>query len=125
MTQPTPARTRRCPDCDGQATAAIDTGTRHADGTRATLRVNCPACHGTGTHPCPSARVSSRWGGDRHGPPNWRDGKHFDHTCDKPCVCCGKPTPAALRPRQARPQGAAPKRGSTPAPRHQHGQEES
>ena len=24
---------------------------------------------------------------------NWRDAKHFDHTCDKPCVLCGTPTP--------------------------------
>ncbi|MER5549467.1 hypothetical protein ABT072_45485 [Streptomyces sp. NPDC002589] len=44
-----------CRDCNGFATAAIDTGTRHADGTRATLRVNCPACKGTGhTLPAPT-----------------------------------------------------------------------
>ena len=49
MTQPTPARVRHCPDCDGFAVAAIDTGTRHLDGTRATLRITCPACQGTGT----------------------------------------------------------------------------
>ncbi|MFA0841893.1 hypothetical protein [Streptomyces rochei] len=41
--------TRVCRDCDGFATAAITTGTRHTDGTRATLRVTCPACKGTGT----------------------------------------------------------------------------
>jgi len=37
-----------CRDCDGFATAAITTGTRHTDGTRATLTVTCPACKGTG-----------------------------------------------------------------------------
>ncbi|WFB89005.1 MULTISPECIES: hypothetical protein [Streptomyces] len=41
--------TRVCRDCDGFATAAITTGTRHADGTRATLRVTCSTCKGTGT----------------------------------------------------------------------------
>ncbi len=41
--------TRVCRDCDGFATAAITTGTRHTDGTRATLRVTCPTCQGTGT----------------------------------------------------------------------------
>ncbi|MEU1084358.1 hypothetical protein ABZ368_29735 [Streptomyces sp. NPDC005908] len=40
--------TRLCRDCDGFAAAAITTGTRHHDGTRATLRVTCPTCHGTG-----------------------------------------------------------------------------
>ncbi|GGO56713.1 hypothetical protein GCM10012287_50920 [Streptomyces daqingensis] len=49
MTQPTPARVRRCPDCDGFPVVAIDTGTRHADGTRATLRITCTGCDGTGT----------------------------------------------------------------------------
>ncbi|MEU6365306.1 hypothetical protein ABZ876_06075 [Streptomyces sp. NPDC046931] len=38
-----------CRDCDGFAIATITTGTRHRDGTRATLRVTCPACKGTGT----------------------------------------------------------------------------
>ncbi|MEU0586253.1 hypothetical protein [Streptomyces sp. NPDC006132] len=37
-----------CRDCDGFATVAITTGSRHADGTRATLRVDCPTCQGTG-----------------------------------------------------------------------------
>ncbi|WP_217243284.1 hypothetical protein [Streptomyces sp. AC555_RSS877] len=37
-----------CRDCDGFATAAITTGTRHQDGTRDTLRVTCPTCKGTG-----------------------------------------------------------------------------
>ncbi|MFE1921790.1 hypothetical protein ACFW91_04385 [Streptomyces asoensis] len=38
-----------CRDCDGFATAVITTGTRHTDGTRATLRVTCPTCKGTGS----------------------------------------------------------------------------
>ncbi|MDX3237083.1 hypothetical protein PV392_15655 [Streptomyces sp. ME03-5709C] len=37
-----------CRDCDGFPIVAITTGTRHPDGTRATLRVACPACNGTG-----------------------------------------------------------------------------
>ncbi|MEU7164268.1 hypothetical protein AB0A70_06435 [Streptomyces morookaense] len=32
---------------------------------------------------------------------DWRDPKHFDHSGDKPCVCCGKPTP--LRSDRGRP----------------------
>ncbi|MFJ9044474.1 hypothetical protein [Streptomyces sp. NPDC102347] len=40
--------TRVCRDCDGFATAAITTGTRHSDGSRVILRVTCPTCHGTG-----------------------------------------------------------------------------
>lgn len=40
--------TRVCRDCDGFATVAITTGTRHSDGSRATLRVACPSCKGTG-----------------------------------------------------------------------------
>jgi hypothetical protein len=39
---------RVCRDCDGFASAMVTTGTRHADGTRTTLRVTCPACKGTG-----------------------------------------------------------------------------
>ncbi|MEU1406940.1 hypothetical protein ABZ471_32135 [Streptomyces sp. NPDC005728] len=38
-----------CRDCDGFATAAITTGTRNGDGSRATLTVTCPACKGTGS----------------------------------------------------------------------------
>ncbi|MFJ8652139.1 hypothetical protein ACIRNU_07300 [Streptomyces rochei] len=41
---------RICRDCDGFPTVAITTGTRHTDGTRATLRVTCPTCKGTGTN---------------------------------------------------------------------------
>lgn len=46
--------TRVCRDCDGFATVAITTGTRHRDGSRATLRVACPACQGAG-HTVPAA----------------------------------------------------------------------
>jgi DnaJ-class molecular chaperone len=47
-----------CRDCDGFAAAAITTGTRHADDARATLRVVCPACKGTGhTHPAALVRA--------------------------------------------------------------------
>ncbi|MEU8742988.1 hypothetical protein AB0C39_04995 [Streptomyces parvulus] len=46
--------TRVCRDCDGFAAVAITTGTRHHDGTRATLRITCPACKGTG-HTVPAA----------------------------------------------------------------------
>lgn len=24
---------------------------------------------------------------------NWQHSEHFDHKADKPCVCCGRPTP--------------------------------
>ncbi|MXM68351.1 hypothetical protein GR925_34265 [Streptomyces sp. HUCO-GS316] len=47
-----PARAARiCPDCDGFPVVAITTGTRNQDGTRTTLPVVCPACHGTGHAP--------------------------------------------------------------------------
>lgn len=49
---------RICRACDGFAAVAITTGTRHRDGTRAVLRVTCPACHGTGhTHPAALVRA--------------------------------------------------------------------
>jgi DnaJ-class molecular chaperone len=48
MPQHAPAA-RICRDCDGFPTVAITTGTRNSDGTRATLRVTCPTCQGTGT----------------------------------------------------------------------------
>lgn len=38
-----------CRDCDGFATVAITTGTRHRDGSRVTVSFTCPACQGTGT----------------------------------------------------------------------------
>ncbi|MEU1176733.1 hypothetical protein ABZ464_03615 [Streptomyces sp. NPDC005820] len=51
-----------CRDCDGFATAAIATGTRHHDGTRVTLPVNCPTCKGTGsTRPAPAVARVGRW----------------------------------------------------------------
>lgn len=37
-----------CHKCDGFPVVAVTTGTRHRDGTRATTRVTCPACQGTG-----------------------------------------------------------------------------
>ncbi|MCX5169046.1 hypothetical protein OG616_13565 [Streptomyces antibioticus] len=40
--------TRACRDCDGFASAAITTGTRHRDGTRVLVHVDCPTCQGTG-----------------------------------------------------------------------------
>ncbi|MDX3073241.1 hypothetical protein [Streptomyces sp. MI02-7b] len=49
-----------CRDCDGFPVVAITTGTRLTDGSRATLRVACPSCHGTG-HTL-SARVLARVG---------------------------------------------------------------
>ncbi|MFD0213805.1 hypothetical protein ACFVH9_33145 [Streptomyces hirsutus] len=56
-----PQRTRTarvCRDCDGFPVVAITTGTRHTDGTRATLRVTCPTCNGTGhTHPAALVRT--------------------------------------------------------------------
>ncbi|MEV6651760.1 hypothetical protein [Streptomyces sp. NPDC051219] len=42
---------RICPTCDGFPVVAVTTGTRNPDGTRTTLPVVCPACHGTGTAP--------------------------------------------------------------------------
>ncbi|THA25778.1 hypothetical protein E4198_14685 [Streptomyces sp. RKND-216] len=47
----TARRMRHCRDCDGFPVVAIDTGQRHPDGTRRTLRATCPACNGTGTTP--------------------------------------------------------------------------
>ncbi|WOX23359.1 hypothetical protein [Streptomyces solicathayae] len=49
--------TRVCRACDGFAIAAITTGTRHRDGTRATLHVACPTCRGLG-HTAPAALAS-------------------------------------------------------------------
>ncbi|MFI1290661.1 hypothetical protein ACH4VM_19665 [Streptomyces sp. NPDC020792] len=49
--------TRVCRDCDGFASVAITTGTRHRDGTRATLHVTCPTCKGTG-HTTPAADLA-------------------------------------------------------------------
>ncbi|MFD4538480.1 hypothetical protein [Streptomyces bauhiniae] len=56
MPQPTPAP-RLCRDCDGHASAMVTTGTCHPDGTRTLLRVDCPACQGTG-HRTPAARLA-------------------------------------------------------------------
>ncbi|MEV5432316.1 hypothetical protein [Streptomyces sp. NPDC052701] len=54
---PQHARTPRvCRACDGFPVVAITTGTRHRDGTRATLHVTCPTCKGTG-HTAPASVV--------------------------------------------------------------------
>ncbi|MFD5283858.1 hypothetical protein [Streptomyces rubrogriseus] len=55
MPQPAPTA-RICRDCDGFPMVAITTGTRHADGSRAILRITCPTCKGTG-HAIPAALV--------------------------------------------------------------------
>ncbi|MFJ8586196.1 hypothetical protein ACIRD2_16295 [Streptomyces sp. NPDC093595] len=57
MAQHSPARTRVCPDCDGFPRVAISTGTRLPDGSRATFRVACRRCDGTG-HTTTSASVA-------------------------------------------------------------------
>ncbi|WP_031476702.1 hypothetical protein [Streptomyces bicolor] len=44
-------RVRICPNCDGFATAAVPAGTRHSDGSRVLLHVDCATCHGIGTVP--------------------------------------------------------------------------
>ncbi|MDH6434879.1 RNase P subunit RPR2 [Streptomyces sp. SAI-144] len=46
-----------CRDCDGFPVVAITTGTRNADGTRATLTVTCLACKGTGRRAAALVRV--------------------------------------------------------------------
>ncbi|MEU5321457.1 hypothetical protein AB0G67_32585 [Streptomyces sp. NPDC021056] len=54
MPGPNPATSttaRICPNCDGFATAAVPSGTRHHDGTRTLLHIDCGTCHGTGTIP--------------------------------------------------------------------------
>ena len=48
MPQHTHAQTRICLDCSGFAAVAIATGLRLTDGTRHTIPVTCPACHGLG-----------------------------------------------------------------------------
>ncbi|MFD5512798.1 hypothetical protein ACFWIB_34285 [Streptomyces sp. NPDC127051] len=48
MPQSTSTPPRICHACDGFATATITTGTRSTDGTRTTIRVNCPTCRGLG-----------------------------------------------------------------------------
>ncbi|MEU4094880.1 hypothetical protein [Streptomyces sp. NPDC026673] len=57
MTHSAPPAARICPACDGFASAAITTGTRLNDGSRATLRVACPGCRGTGHVPTPASAV--------------------------------------------------------------------
>ncbi|MFJ9343446.1 hypothetical protein ACIRP0_29765 [Streptomyces sp. NPDC101733] len=45
-----------CHACDGFATATITTGLQTDNGTRDTVRVNCPTCRGLG-HTVPAALV--------------------------------------------------------------------
>nr|WP_030553047.1 hypothetical protein [Streptomyces exfoliatus] len=54
MPQTTP---RVCRDCDGFATVTITTGLPAVDGTRDTVRVNCPTCRGLG-HTVPALRTA-------------------------------------------------------------------
>ncbi|KOU68030.1 hypothetical protein ADK57_15875 [Streptomyces sp. MMG1533] len=49
MTDRTRPPSRICPDCDGQASAAITLGGRDHQGHLRTIAAHCPACHGTGT----------------------------------------------------------------------------
>ncbi|MFF5128203.1 hypothetical protein ACFY41_14935 [Streptomyces syringium] len=51
MPQHTPAQTHRCADCGDFQTVAVTTGTRHRDGSRATVRVTCHTCSGSGVAP--------------------------------------------------------------------------
>ncbi|MFD9969726.1 hypothetical protein ACFWYA_16340 [Streptomyces sp. NPDC059011] len=51
MSQPTPARARVCPDCDGFPTVRVTLGGRDRHGHLRTITAHCPACHGTGTAP--------------------------------------------------------------------------
>ncbi|MFI1470612.1 hypothetical protein [Streptomyces wuyuanensis] len=49
MSQPTPARTRVCPDCDGFPAVKVTLGGRDRAGHLRTVTAHCTACHGTGT----------------------------------------------------------------------------
>ena len=48
MPQLNHAQTRICPNCSGFAAVAIATGVRLSDGSRDTIPVTCPTCHGMG-----------------------------------------------------------------------------
>ena len=48
MPQHTRTPGRICPACDGFAQVVIATSTRHRDGSRHTIPVNCPTCRGLG-----------------------------------------------------------------------------
>ncbi|KQV15324.1 MULTISPECIES: hypothetical protein [unclassified Kitasatospora] len=60
MPQHNHAPARHCSDCSGFASVAIATGLRLTDGSRDTVPVNCPTCHGTGTVPAPTRRTLTR-----------------------------------------------------------------
>ncbi|GES32338.1 hypothetical protein AB0G60_25710 [Streptomyces angustmyceticus] len=62
MPEITPARSRRCPDCDDFPSVAITTGQTNPDGTRKTLTVTCRTCQGTGTVPRHSAVTATSSG---------------------------------------------------------------
>ncbi|MGW9171424.1 hypothetical protein [Streptomyces decoyicus] len=47
-----------CPACDGFPAVAITTGSRHRDGSRATVQATCPSCKGTG-HKLPTAVLAT------------------------------------------------------------------
>ncbi|MCX5255506.1 hypothetical protein OOK27_15410 [Streptomyces canus] len=60
MTQHTTPTSRICPNCDGQASAAITLGGRDRNGHLRTITAHCPACHGTGTMHARRTREGAR-----------------------------------------------------------------
>jgi len=60
MPQHSHASGRVCGHCDGFPTVHIATGSRRLDGTRTTIAVDCPACHGTGTVPARRTLATAR-----------------------------------------------------------------
>lgn len=62
MPQHSPAPARICHYCDGFPAVAITTGTRLSDGSRAIIRITCPACSGSGSSWTAAASASVRAG---------------------------------------------------------------
>ncbi|MFG2726374.1 hypothetical protein [Streptomyces canus] len=60
MTDRTRPQSRICPNCDGQASAAITFGGRDQHGHLRTITAHCPACLGTGTARRSPVRESAR-----------------------------------------------------------------
>ncbi|MFF7138134.1 hypothetical protein ACFZBZ_38180 [Streptomyces sp. NPDC008196] len=60
MTDRTAPSPRICPNCDGQAFAAITLGGRDKHGYLRTITVHCPPCHGTGIARRSSLREGAR-----------------------------------------------------------------
>ncbi|GAA1402708.1 hypothetical protein GCM10009639_46420 [Kitasatospora putterlickiae] len=60
MPQHNHAPARICPNCSGFAAVAIATGVRLRDGSRATVPVNCPTCHGAGIVTRPAAVATAK-----------------------------------------------------------------